>query len=412
MKSQTTDAEIIEALRLVREHGSQRRAAVAAGVNHTVIKGRVDMASVRGLTADMEIKDPLTTAKLELASLRRQVRELTKKDDSAEAIRRVIYELNEKPTKPPRWLTDHKKGSGTPGVPVLCCSDWHYGEVVLGAETGGLNVFNSEIAAKRIKRLFDRAIRLSYGFAFKEHGKNVQFPGIVVPLNGDMISGDIHEELADTNDRKPFECVNELVDLIAAGIKQLADAFGFVYCPCAVGNHGRSTKKVRMKGRIHTSYEWNLYCQLERYFKDDKRVMFTVPNNTDVAYTVAGHRILQTHGDSLGVKGGDGIIGAIGPIMRGAMKVGRSYAQIGEDFDTLLIGHWHQEIQIPGICCNNALKGYDEFARLALRAPYSLPGQNLFFVHQEYGITAKLQVYVDDPPKVKKTKPWLVVPAP
>jgi hypothetical protein len=161
---------------------------------------------------------------------------------------------------------------------------------------------------------------------------------------------------------------------------------------------------------VITSYEWNLYCQLERYFRNDPRIVFTVSDNTDIQYVVAGHRFLQTHGDSLGVKGGDGIIGAIGPIMRGAMKVGRSYAQIGEDYDTLIIGHWHQEIQIPGLCVNNALKGYDEYARLVLRAPFSRPGQNLFFVHQEQGITAKMQVYVDDVIKPKKPKPWLVVP--
>jgi hypothetical protein len=37
----------------------------------------------------------------------------------------------------------------------------------------------------------------------------------------------------------------------------------------------------------------------------------------DVHYRVYGVRFLLNHGDMLGVKGGDGIIGAIGPIMRG-----------------------------------------------------------------------------------------------
>jgi hypothetical protein len=68
----------------------------------------------------------------------------------------------------------------------------------------------------------------------------------------------------------------------------------------------------------------------------------------DCAFNIFGHRYLLTHGDSLGTKGGDGIIGALGPIMRGTLKTHRSEAQIGRDFDTLLIGHWHQYITLPG----------------------------------------------------------------
>src|SRR5262249_43643226 len=102
-----------------------------------------------------------------------------------------------------------------------------------------------------------------------------------------------------------------------------------------------------------------------------------------------------THGDLLGVKGGDGIIGALGPIMRGALKTSRSEAQIDREFDTLVIGHWHQYLTLPGLIVNNSLKGYDEFARLALRAPYSRPSQALWFSHPEHGITAHWQVYLD-----------------
>jgi hypothetical protein len=42
----------------------------------------------------------------------------------------------------------------------------------------------------------------------------------------------------------------------------------------------------------------------------------------DVHYRVYALRFLFNHGDTLGVKGGDGIIGAIGPIMRGEAAAG------------------------------------------------------------------------------------------
>jgi hypothetical protein len=132
------------------------------------------------------------------------------------------------------------------------------------------------------------------------------------------------------------------------------------------------------------------------------------PGNADCAFNIFGHRYLLTHGDSLGTKGGDGIIGALGPIMRGTLKTHRSEAQIGRDFDTLLIGHWHQYITLPGLIVNNSLKGYDEYAHLVLRAPYSRPSQALWFTHPEHGLTAHWQVYLEKQlPRRSEAKPWV-----
>ena len=175
----------------------------------------------------------------------------------------------------------------------------------------------------------------------------------------------------------------------------MAGRFGKAFIPCVVGNHGRSTKKMQMKQRVFTSHEWNIYCNLERYFRQSKHVQFMIPSEADAFFTVFGHRYMLTHGDSLGVKGGDGIIGAIGPIMRGNLKTHRSEAEIKRDFDTMVIGHWHQYLTLPGLIVNNSFKGYDEYARLGLRAPYSRPSQALWFTHPEHGITAHWQVYLE-----------------
>jgi hypothetical protein len=47
----------------------------------------------------------------------------------------------------------------------------------------------------------------------------------------------------------------------------------------------------------------------------------------------------------LGVKGGDGIIGAIGPIMRGEIKKSGQSAALGLEYDINIMGHWHQGAQ-------------------------------------------------------------------
>jgi hypothetical protein len=166
--------------------------------------------------------------------------------------------------------------------------------------------------------------------------------------------------------------------------------------PCVVGNHGRATLKPRMKSRVHTSFEWLLYVMLERHFQvTDPNVQFFVPNDIDALIKVNDTRYLLTHGDALGVKGGDGIIGALGPIMRGKIKVAHSNAQVGRDFDHLVIGHWHQYLPLPGVIVNGSLKGYDEFARTALRASYQQPIQAMWYDHPLVGITKHEPLYLD-----------------
>lgn len=408
----TSDAEIVEALRLIRQNGGVMQASRASDIPESTLKRRRDLAKSRGLTADSVLENASDRLKLEVSRLKRELAGKQAVEDSAAAIRETIYEIAAYDPAPPKWLTQTKKGSGTPGTPMTNWSDWHYGEVVRSGEVGGLNEYNSSIAAERIQRLADRTIRLVKGFAFKEAGKAVEFPGIVVGLGGDMISGFIHEEIVATNDRTPNQCIDELTDLIAAALTQLAGEFGNVFVPCVVGNHGRTTHKPRMKQRVFTSFEWNLYCSLARYFKarNDDRVKFEIPEGSDCRFVVQGNAFLWTHGDSMGTRAGDAVTGALLPIMRGMMKVARSYAEIAKPVDHIVIGHWHQELWLPLGNVNNSLKGDDEYARLVMRAPHSRPSQNLWFVHEEQGITARLAVYVDNVKKARKKAPWIVVP--
>lgn len=314
-----------------------------------------------------------------------------KEEAEAQAIREEIFKIAAESPNPPKWLSQDKT-PGKPGIPLTIWSDFHYGEVVKKDEVAGQNFFNPTVAAKRIQTLTEGLINICYNHMGKS---KVDYPGLVLMLGGDMISGSIHEELLINDDRTIVEQLLELEEYLIAAIKTLKNRFGRLFIPCVVGNHGRSTIKPRFKGRVHSSFDWSLYCHLARYFRDDEKIQFFIPNESDAYFEVYGHRYLLTHGDSLGVKGGDGIIGSIGPIMRGAIKVGRSEAQIGREVDTIVMGHWHTYLTLPGVIVNNSLKGYCEYARLALRAPYSRPSQALWFQHQEQGVTAHWQVYLE-----------------
>ena len=364
------------------------------------------MAPKRKTDADRlrDAEEIIRKKNAELVNAKRDLQRAQRENDTAEAIRQEIWNLAARPPEPPEWIGGKGGASGKRGSPVLFVSDIHRGEVVDPDQVGGVNKYNSAISKQRLKRLGDVTVDL----CFNHMGRaKAEYPGIIVLLGGDMIGGNIHEELLATNDRTSKQAVNELTDELGSLLEMLASKFGRVFAPGVVGNHGRSTKKSWMKNRVYENYDWSIYCNLEREFRRDKRITVFGSNEADFHFTAFGHRYMLTHGDSLGVKGGDGIIGSLGPIMRGALKVGRSEAQIGRDFDTLCIGHWHQYITLPGLVVNNSVKGYDEYARLALRAAYSRPSQALWFTHPEHGITAHWQVYLESLRGVPDANAWV-----
>lgn len=403
-RSRLTDAELVDRLKLVAKHGGNKsKAARELGVTPGQMSISASTAKARGLTAESKVIDTEARLRQEIKLKDKRIDTLQREEDTAEVIRKLIYGLAERSPEPPTWLLKDGK-PGTRGAPMTIWSDWHYSEVINKDEVGGVNEYNATIAKQRARKLVETTVDLAYNHMGRA---KTQYPGVVICLGGDMIGGDIHEELAKTNDRTTQQSINDLTDILGAAIETMAGKFGRAFLPCVVGNHARSTKKMQMKQRVFTSHEWNVYCNLERYFRQSKHVQFMIPSESDAFFTVFGHRYLLTHGDSLGVKGGDGIIGALGPIMRGNLKTHRSEAEIKRDFDTLLIGHWHQYITLPGLIVNNSFKGLDEYARLSLRAPYSRPSQALWFTHPEHGITAHWQVYLEDLRNASTDMKWV-----
>jgi len=404
MQGTVSDAELIARLIAVRKHGTISAAARAEGWNRTHTSQLVVLAKQRGFTADTPIVDPVAKLKLELARVKSELEMIRGDNLTTAEIRRTIYGLAEHRPEPPEWIFGKGSG-GDRGAPMTFWSDWHRGEIVHAAEVGGVNEFNSAIHDARVKRLVGTTLDLCFEHMGRP-GKN--YPGIVIGLGGDFINGSLHPA-DDDADRTDIQNVNELTDILAGAIDNMAAKFSKVYLPAVVGNHGRNTVKPRSRSVVHTNYEWLVYQNLARYFNKSKHVVIDISEQTDVWFQCFGHRFLFTHGDRLGVKGGDGIIGAIGPIMRGSIKVGRSEAQIGRDFDTIVMGHWHQYLTLPGIIVNSSLKGYDNFARNVLRASYQRPSQALWFVHPVHGITAQWPVYLEPPLKGNHSDKWITL---
>jgi hypothetical protein len=222
-----------------------------------------------------------------------------------------------------------------------------------------------------------------------------------------MISGNIHDELTATNEVNSMPAVVDLFGHLTTLIRNMADIFGKVHIPCVSGNHGRDTVKIWNKDRHHTSFDWLLYTFLAKRFEDDKRVTFQIPDGPDAYFRSYNTRYLLTHGDQF--RGGDGMIGALGPIIRGDHKKRSRNGQIDMDYEVMMLGHWHQYIHLNRLIVNGSLKGYDEYA-YNNNFGFEQPQQALWVTHPKYGITYRAPVYVDRKREPKKTE-WVSVAA-
>lgn len=404
MPTTVPEKDLKAAVAALKKHdGNATAAAASLNIARTTLLSRLEIAA-RTPAVDSVVATPAE----EVGRLQDQVYELESRlkasktntlDD--EYVKRKIIGIQEElsTADEPEWQVQAEPGKGLPGVPTLFCSDWHWGETVFKSQLGGVNEFDMTIAQRRARRLFTTAIDL-----LRNYTVNPQYPGIVIPLGGDMLTGDIHEELQETNEVPTMAALLDLYGVLRWGIKTMAEEFGKVYLPCVTGNHGRLSKKPRAKMRNFTNYDWLLYQFLAKSFESDKRVQFYIPDSSDALYHVYGHRYLLTHGDQF--RGGDGQIGALGPITRGNKKKQTRNAAVDMGYDTMLLGHWHQWIPMLDQIVNGSLKGYDEYAYQS-NFSFQLPIQGLWLTHHKWGLTQTWPIYLEERGEEQRSIEWV-----
>lgn len=349
----------------------------------------------------------------ETSKFRRRARDAEAEAEELRQLADVLSGLHEEPVTAPDWLSpdDWVPHLDVPSVPVLMLADWHLGEVVDPAQTYGYR-YDVSIADARIKTTVDRTIRL-----LRENLAGVRYPGIVLACVGDLVSGSIHGELAESDELEILPSIIRARDLMVGVIDRMKNEFGRVFVPTATGNHGRIfDRRPRAKGYAERNADFMVYQLLASHYRDDPAVTVAASKSGETIFEIFGITFLLTHGDQIGAKGGDGLIGSIGPIMRGQMKTVRALSTLDVEIDHILMGHYHQTLYLPRVTVGGCLKGPDEYAVRLLRAPVEDPSQTLMLIHPEHGITFRQPVFLRDEhcPSGKKKDdpmqgPWLTV---
>lgn len=333
----------------------------------------------------------------EESATRRLLKKIQSENARLEALVDLLTTIDAVQCSPAEWAQPRKTSSarGNRAVANLMLSDLHLDEVVDLGEMRGKNAYNREIALQRLKRLSNGTIKMA-----RDYISGVNFDGLYLWINGDIVSGNIHEEFERTNDGvHPIDSVDFWVDPLAAFIDQLADHFGRVHLVFSYGNHGRNYKKPPHKGAVRSSYDWLIARILWRQLRNDDRLTWNIPESRDVRESVYNTRYLMTHGDDF--KGGDQIAGAVRPVMMGDYRTLVVEVADGDPYDMLLVGHFHQYHGLPRAVINGSLCGYNEYAKDKKFRPEP-PKQAFWLTTPEHGPSMHLPIL----PGSRKSEKW------
>ena len=282
-------------------------------------------------------------------------------------------------------------------------ADTHIGDNVEADEMVGLNSYNIDIFNKRL-----------YGWATQvltpaELRRNsVEIDELVIPMLGDMISGDIHMELALTNNDHNMGQMIRGANLIAQALMFLAPHFDKVRVPCVVGNHGRMTRKPPMKNK-YMDWDYMLYQWVSVFCRNQKNIEFHIPKSFMTSVEVKNRNILVSHGDFVNGAGSGTAISKGILNMRNILQFRKGLQdeigklrneEIGlpEYFDSVLIGHFHRideiDIGTGAIHICGCMKGGDEFAMQRVQA-INKPRQLALYYHPKYGEIGKDIIYLN-----------------
>ena len=376
-----------EAIRALEAAGGNKRlAAQGLGISEGTFKSRLVAAGQAGFIIPDVSPLKVQALERELRDLRNEHRRLQEDHWTIERVKQLIQD-GRKPTAPPTWLVPKTRQPNLTGVPILQCSDWHWDEVVDPRQINGVNAFNRDIAVRRCEALFKTFVEL-----YTQHLDRPKYDHCELILGGDLLSGNIHEELRMTNEYPISLSMLSVTDHLIAGITLLLNTFKKVAIRGVVGNHGRWDKKMPSKNRVFENYEWLVLQMLARHFRGETGLHFDIADGADLPFNLYGTRYLVNHGDQ--AKGGSGIAGALSPLMLMDARKRKRAMATRQEYDYQVLGHWHQKLFFKGIIVNSALKGYDEWAA-SMNFEWELPSQNAWVTHPDHGITVVWPIYLE-----------------
>lgn len=260
-------------------------------------------------------------------------------------------------------------------------SDAHYGETV--TDLFGIE-YNTNICERRMEHLAKKIIR------FYEL-KSIEFPiqRITLAFLGDMLSGNIHDEIVESNEINVSEQLIRMAYLITDFVGSISEVVPEVVVPILYGNHPRLTKLPRHKNK-HDNLEYIMGNMIQALLSERDNVEVIVPKDIIYIHEILGHRIGMTHGDGFKSNSFGGIPFYGLTKRQAAFQMALKSLRM-PPVDMLAMGHFHQLLWWPGKGCdvvvNGSIKGPDEYAFNTMYAADEAQ-QALIFFNESHGVTS------------------------
>lgn len=323
---------------------------------------------------------------------RRLKGEISERDAKLAELRKLLdfsTAIEQAKIRPAEWKQPERAKPNV-GIPATLLTDTHFEEIIRPEEVGFFNAYDRRIGELRLRRWSDSIIKVAH-----DDLSNVEYPGLVVMVGGDIFSGNIHAELVETNAGTLFEGFVHWLDLVLSSFRQLADGFGRVELDMVVGNHGRMTQKPRFKVAAHDNVEWLFYKIIARELAGDDRFTINIADGIDLRVNILNTRYLLRHGHGLtrSMSAGTGSAGNLSPLMIGRSRAERREIAAGQPFDWLVVGHFHQHWIGRGVIAGGTAKGVDELAWSGQYEPEPAT-QAFWLTDPRYGVTVNLPIFV------------------
>jgi|TARA_R110002153_G_scaffold180100_1_gene333554 hypothetical protein len=323
-----------------------------------------------------------TRAKLERSHFKKRVTALVNKQLSHENIVDVIQKTTQAlPPVEVKTYSKPKTKSDSPIVAVAPLTDLHIGEGIDSDQMGGMNEYNFEIFSRRLYGWTNQVLDLVS--LRREHSS---IPILKVPMLGDMVSGEIHEELVRSNLDNIVMTMARGAYMTAQSMIVLAQHFEEVQIDAVVGNHQRLRKEIYYKDK-YVGWDFLFYQWVAAFCKNQKNIKFTIPKTFYQLIDVAGWDVLIHHGDAM--RGSS--------MQQKVHSLRQALQPQGKSFQYMLMGHYHhvEEHDIgtgTALMCG-CMKGTDEYAFLNGLA--SKASHVLTFFHPKHGMISRDTIFLE-----------------
>jgi hypothetical protein len=266
---------------------------------------------------------------------------------------------------------------------VVQITDGHMGAKQEPDEVEGFNEFGPEICRSR---------QIDYINRFCKHTDRKRLSHDIdkcnVLVTGDLISGDIHQELQVTNAFPVTVQVVEAAKVLAEQLTILCQNFESVVVHfIGADNHSRLTKKPQAKQEGLNSLNYLVGVLAQAYTDKFPNLEFNIYPMHEKVVTCLNRNYLITHGH--GIRAWMGI-----PWYSVERKVGKEsqarmqlimdqklkMSEVG--FHKFIFGHFHTPIDTIMYSCSGSVQGTDAYDHAAGR--YAPPSQSAWFIHAKY----------------------------